>query len=328
MKQLKLSTEDCVVSAWINTSGFYGFVVFKTVEEATGAMTHLNSMQIGTSTLKIGRPHTPKLGVVPGQVGLPVGNPVLTNSIPVLTIPSPPKNEILSNCIMVTNIPTLINEIQIKELLNSYGKLKAFNLIKNSGGETQISVLEYEDNSVTEVAMKGLEEITLGLNKLIVQKVPVQNVSLLMQPTNLQSSSSQELTSLNSETIDPLADYPTSTVIRLLNMVSSEDLSDDELYMELLEDVGEECNSHGTVKSIQVPRSGNGVGEVFVHFLHQIGAVKTKEAIAGRSYAGKIVCVTFYPEELFESKTFKIPDDYNLKTNISNINTVIDIDDL
>lgn len=328
MKQLKLSTEDCIISAWINTSGFYGFVVFKSVDEATGAMTHLNGMQIGTSILKIGRPHTPKLGLAPGQVGIPVGNPLLLNSIPTLTIPPPPKTEILSNCIMVTNIPTLINEMQIKELLNAYGKLKAFNLIKNSGGETQISVLEYEDNSVTEAAMKGLEEITLGKNKLIVQRVPVQNVSLLLQPTNLQSSS-QDLTTLKNEINDPLTHYPTTNVIRLLNMVTSEDLSDDELYMELLEDVGEECNSHGTVKSIQIPRSGNGVGEVFVHFLHQIGAVKTKEAIAGRSYAGKIVYVTFYPEELFESKTFRIPDDYNLKTNFTNTtNTVLDIDDL
>ena len=57
---------------------------------------------------------------------------------------------------------------------------------------------------------------------------------------------------------DVLDDFPLSSVIRLSNMCSRADLTDNELYDELLEDVADECNTHGTVKSIVIPRGLDG----------------------------------------------------------------------
>jgi hypothetical protein len=90
-------------------------------------------------------------------------------------------------------------------------------------------------------------------------------------------------------------------------MTTAEDLADDELYLELQEDVAEECNNYGTVKSIVIPRvpidgSSEAVGMVFVHFTAMEGAIKAKAAVAGRSFNGKIVKAVFFPEALFTSK--------------------------
>ena len=40
--------------------------------------------------------------------------------------------------------------------------------------------------------------------------------------------------------------------------VSAEDLRDDELFEDLQEDIAEECNSYGTVRSIVIPRPAQG----------------------------------------------------------------------
>ena len=57
---------------------------------------------------------------------------------------------------------------------------------------------------------------------------------------------------------DVLDEYPLSSVIRLSNMTTPADLTDNDLYEELLEDVADECNTHGTVKSIVIPRGLDG----------------------------------------------------------------------
>lgn len=48
-------------------------------------------------------------------------------------------------------------------------------------------------------------------------------------------------------------------VLCLLNMVSPDELIDDEEYEEILEDIREECSKYGTVKSIEIPRPLDGL---------------------------------------------------------------------
>ena len=47
---------------------------------------------------------------------------------------------------------------------------------------------------------------------------------------------------------------PSTEVLCLLNMVTEDELVDDDEYEEILEDVKEECNKYGMVKSIEIPR--------------------------------------------------------------------------
>lgn len=55
------------------------------------------------------------------------------------------------------------------------------------------------------------------------------------------------------------SDVNSTEILCLLNMVTEEELQDEEEYEEILEDVKEECNKYGQVKSIEIPRPIPGV---------------------------------------------------------------------
>lgn len=45
----------------------------------------------------------------------------------------------------------------------------------------------------------------------------------------------------------------------LLNMVTPEELMEEEEYEDILEDIKEECNKYGVVRSVEIPRPIEGV---------------------------------------------------------------------
>lgn len=61
-------------------------------------------------------------------------------------------------------------------------------------------------------------------------------------------------------------------VLCLLNMVTPDELKDEEEYEDILEDIREECNKYGVVRSLEIPRPIEGIdvpgcGKVIcVHF--------------------------------------------------------------
>lgn len=84
--------------------------------------------------------------------------------------------------------------------------------------------------------------------------------------------------------------------------------------------MGDECNNYGTVRSIVIPRpssdssendASRGVGLIFVSFTSPEGAARAKKAVNGRTFNGQTVVAVFYPEKLFESKVYKLPDDFS-----------------
>lgn len=185
-------------------------------------------------------------------------------------------------------------------------------MIKDSITQGASAVLEYENPGVTEGAISGLNGLALGMNVLSVQRVPYQMASLLLTPvataaiTTTQNSSNTSFANVGSKD-HILISMPATCVLRLSNMTTVEDLQDDELYEELSEDVSEECNTHGTVLSIVIPRpssndTARGVGHVFVKFTSPEGATRAKKAIHGRSFNGAKVEVVFYPVTLFDDQ--------------------------
>lgn len=63
-----------------------------------------------------------------------------------------------------------------------------------------------------------------------------------------------------------------------MNMVSPEELLDDEEYEEIVEDVRDECSKYGQVKSIEIPRPVDGLevpgtGKVDIDTLAQKNSV-------------------------------------------------------
>lgn len=110
-----------------------------------------------------------------------------------------------------------------------------------------------------------------------------------------------------------LARMPPSPVLRLANMTSEEELSNDDLYDELIGDIAQEMNLYGIVKTITVPRNGDGKGLAFVHFTSIESAVKAKPAVHDRAFGEGFVSASYYPEDLFLKDTHVIPEGYVFK---------------
>lgn len=109
----------------------------------------------------------------------------------------------------------------------------------------------------------------LGDKKLIVQRASVgaksgplaQPGAAMAAPVQIQVPGFQA-TGLGS----------TTEVLCLMNMVTAEELVDEEEFEDIIEDIREECSKYGTVRSIEIPRPIEGVdvpglGKVCVEYL-------------------------------------------------------------
>jgi len=124
-------------------------------------------------------------------------------------------------------------------------------------------------------------------------------------------------------------------VISLLNMVAEQDVADDVDYQEILEDTAEECKQYvreatahpppppptaatarpspstaavprfGEVVAVTIPRKGApGTGKVFVEFSDCDAATKALQALAGRTFDGRRVEVTYLAEAKMKAGDF------------------------
>lgn len=86
-------------------------------------------------------------------------------------------------------------------------------------------------------------------------------------------------------------------------------MRDDEEYEEIVDDIREECNRYGSVRTIEIPRpiEGHevpGVGKVFVEFNSVSDCVKAQQALTGRKFANRIVVTSFYDPERYHRRDF------------------------
>lgn len=115
-------------------------------------------------------------------------------------------------------------------------------------------------------------------------------------------------------------DLEAGRVLQLLNMVTAEELMDDEDYQgkvliifsipdliltlstEILEDVRDECEKYGGVLEIKVPRPSGGsrqspgVGKIYVKFDNTEAATKALKALAGRKFSDRTVVTSYFSE--------------------------------
>lgn len=162
----------------------------------------------------------------------------------------------------------------------SFGQLRAFNLVKDSatGLSKGYAFCEYVDVSMTDQAIAGLNGMQLGDKKLIVQRASVgaKNPMIGAQaPVQIQVPGlSMVGTSGPATEVRFFLFLPRSLyfayyifniekndlqVLCLLNMVTPEELMEEEEYEDILEDIKEECNKYGVVRSVEIPRPIEGV---------------------------------------------------------------------
>lgn len=97
---------------------------------------------------------------------------------------------------------------------------------------------------------------------------------------------------------------PPSSVLVLSNMVTLDELKDDQDFEEIVLDTKEECEKFGTVVKVSIPRPAEGtnvagLGKCFVLFDCKEAALKAKDALHGRLFDNRTVTGTFMDEGKF-----------------------------
>ncbi|KAL2065110.1 hypothetical protein VTL71DRAFT_4250 [Oculimacula yallundae] len=289
---------DPCISAQISKDQSFALLEFKQTLDATVALAldgitmedeHMNGSASNGDTkgLSIRRPKDYIVPAVTDEVPYEAG--VISNVV-VDT----------QNKISIASIPLYLTDEQVTELLVSFGELKAFVLVKDNGTEESrgIAFCEYVDPSATDIAVEGLNGMELGDKHLKVQRASIGHtqVSGLEMSVNAMSM----LAGTTTQGMDE------GRVLQLLNMVTPEELIDNEDYEEICEDVKEECEKYGKVLEMKIPRptggsrQSNGVGKIFVKFDTPESAGKALRTLAGRKFADRTVVTTYFSEENFE----------------------------
>ncbi|XP_073914509.1 splicing factor U2AF 65 kDa subunit isoform X1 [Castor canadensis] len=312
-----------VLAVQINQDKNFAFLEFRSVDETTQAMAFDGIIFQGQS-LKIRRPHDyqPLPGMsenpsvyVPGVVSTVVpdsahklfigGLPNYLNDDQVTSFPSP---HFLPDPSQLSPDGLILGLLQVKELLTSFGPLKAFNLVKDSatGLSKGYAFCEYVDINVTDQAIAGLNGMQLGDKKLLVQRASVGAKNATLSTIN-QTPVTLQVPGLMSSQVQ-MGGHPTE-VLCLMNMVLPEELLDDEEYEEIVEDVRDECSKYGLVKSIEIPRPVDGVevpgcGKIFVEFTSVFDCQKAMQGLTGRKFANRVVVTKYCDPDSYHRRDF------------------------
>ncbi|KAH3861347.1 splicing factor U2AF 50 kDa subunit-like isoform X2 [Dreissena polymorpha] len=293
MSGLAQAEGNPVIAVQINLDKNFAFVEFRSVDETTQAMA-FDGINFQGQSLKIRRPRDYQ--VLPGMSE----NPSVAVPGVVSTVVQDSPNKIF-----IGGLPNYLNEDQVKELLTSFGPLKAFNLVKDSatGLSKGYAFCEYVEMmggpSVTDQACAGLNGMQLGDKKLIVQRASVGAKNASAMPVQLQ------VPGLNLNQ----GSGPITEVLCLMNMVTPDDLEDEEEYEDILEDVREECSKYGIVKSLEIPRPIKGIdvpgcGKIFVEFNSLIDCQKAQQALTGRKFSNRVVVTSYYEPDKYHRREF------------------------
>ncbi|XP_067577455.1 splicing factor U2AF 65 kDa subunit isoform X1 [Pseudorca crassidens] len=289
-----------VLAVQINQDKNFAFLEFRSVDETTQAMAFDGIIFQGQS-LKIRRPHDYQ--PLPGMSENPS---VYVPGVVSTVVPDS------AHKLFIGGLPNYLNDDQVKELLTSFGPLKAFNLVKDSatGLSKGYAFCEYVDINVTDQAIAGLNGMQLGDKKLLVQRASVgaKNATLVSPPSTInQTPVTLQVPGLMSSQVQ-MGGHPTE-VLCLMNMVLPEELLDDEEYEEIVEDVRDECSKYGLVKSIEIPRPVDGVevpgcGKIFVEFTSVFDCQKAMQGLTGRKFANRVVVTKYCDPDSYHRRDF------------------------
>merc|ERR1712168_836858 len=286
---------DPVIACQVNADKNFAFLEFRSTDEATKSMGFDGVIFLGQG-LKVRRPrdYVP----IPGAEG--EGDVTVPGVVSTVVKDTPHK-------IFIGGLPNYLTDDQVKELLSSFGQLKGFNLVCDVG--TQLSkgyaFAEYVDPNITDQAIDGLNGMQLGDKKLVVQRASVGKREGGPTPLMPEPAVQLQVEGLNS--IGGVG--PATEILVLMNMVSEEELRDDEEYEEILEDIRDECSKYGTVRSMEIPRpiegvTVPGVGKVYVEFGSPPECARAQQALSGRKFANRVVISSYHDPDMYHKRMF------------------------
>ncbi|GJN68578.1 U2 snRNP auxilliary factor, large subunit, splicing factor [Purpureocillium lilacinum] len=292
-----VENHDPCVGCQLSSSGAFAVLDFKDASDATVALAfdgismEANDAVNGSAEpagLVIRRPQDYVMAAVPEEVA---HDPDVVSSHVPDTL----------NKLSVTNIPSFLTEDQVIELLAAFGKPKAFVLVKdrNTQESRGIAFVEYLDPATAnEPALNTLNGMDVGGKKLKVMKASSGST----QVANFDVG----ITAISGLASQAAPEDNKGRVVQMLNMVTPDELMDDDEYEEICDDIREECEKFGKVLELKAPRPSGGsrqsagVGKIYVKFETAESANQALNALAGRKFADRTVVTTYFPEENFD----------------------------
>lgn len=311
---------DAVVNVYINHEKKFAFVEMRTVEEASNAMA-LDGIMFEGLQVRVRRPsdYNPSLAAT---LGPSQPSPHLNLAAVGLT-PGFSGGADGPDKIFVGGLPYYLTETQIKELLESFGPLRGFDLVKDweTGNSKGYAFCVFKDPAVTDVACAALNGLKMGDKTLTVRRAtqsqPKGDQSeILMQAQQHIAIQKFALQTAGASALafsglmpafgngNSAMEIPTK-VVCLNQLVPVDELSDDKEFEDIYDDIKEECGKFGTVINLIIPRpelTGEevaGLGKAFVEYSNIEGSSKAKNSLHQRKFAGNTVIATYYPEDKF-----------------------------
>ncbi|XP_041993034.1 splicing factor U2af large subunit B-like [Salvia splendens] len=293
---------DAVLNAYIHPEKKFGFVEMRSVEEASNAMA-LDGIIFEGAPVKVRRSSNYKPSLAATQ-GPSQPNPNLNLAAVGLT-PGSAGGLQGRDRIFVGGLPYYFTESQIRELLESFGPLRGFDLVKDreTGNSKGYAFCVYQDLSVTDIACAALNGIKMGDKTLTVRRANQGTT----QPKPEQESvllHEQQQVALQRLMLAPNIESVTK-VVCLTNVVAPVELMNDDDYEDILEDMRTECGKFGMLVNLVIPRpvagveNAPGVGKVYLEYADTESAVKARQGLNGRKFGGNEVVAVFYPEDKF-----------------------------
>jgi len=236
-----------------------------------------------------------------------------------------PGGDGVSPKLSIFNLPEVMSEQIVRDLLSQFGKLRMMSLIRDlaTGKIKGYGIFEYDDPSDVELAVLALNGFVCGQNVIRVQQLGSQGQSAANTPksqpvaaTAMSNSMTQKIVSnpvlaMQVKQGREVGSRP-STVVQLMNAVYQEDLMDDQDYDDIMSEIHNMASKHGTVARVIIPKPNkdgshvDGVGKIFVNFVDTTAARKFQLDTNGRKFEHRVVCAAFYPAEKFTDGKYKL----------------------
>ena len=297
-----------VINVYVNHEKNFAFLELRTVEETSNAMALDGVMYEGVA-VRIRRPADYNASAA-AHLGPSDPNPNLNLAAIALDkpkakgaaeAPGPQASAFQEdhNRLFVGGLPYYLSEEEVKELFATFGPIKFLNLIrdKQTGSSKGYGFIVYEDPSVVEAAIAGLNNMKLGDRAISVRRADPQKSSEPGAPvTNPDAGTQQTMFTA----VKP-------KVVRLANAVTLEELEDDDDYEDIVEDMREEAGKYGQVVDVHVPRPTGkgdpppGVGLVLIEFVSPESALNARLGLHGRKFGARSVEARLMLDEDFRA---------------------------
>lgn len=207
------------------------------------------------------------------------------------------------NKVFCGGIPYSLQDQEVIELLQTFGPLRAFHLIKDPGSATSkgYAFFEYADPDHTDPAIAGLNGMQLLDKQLTLRRA---------SPKGTEHPASNQPAQAGVAAVNPLVGAPGAVlptrILVLTNMVEPTELTDDNEYKEIYQDIKDECGTYGQLLRLTLPRPGQpGVGRAFLEYASVADAVRAFGEVNGRAFGDRLVVASYLPEDRYAAGAFE-----------------------